>query len=108
MRIEHIFGAADDVPVAEKRADEIDDVERLKKQQPARLPGKNQRAFQPQANSDQNVTQIAKIEKILQAVLAPVDRNPCHHPDRPKNLEPQGQAHARHCIQLRSPRLATY
>jgi hypothetical protein len=108
MRVEDVFGAADDVPAAEKRADKIDDVKRLKKQQPGGLPGKNHWAFQPQANCDQNVAEIAKIEKILQAVLTPVDRNPRHYRDSPENLEPQRQTHARHCIELKSPPLAAY
>jgi hypothetical protein len=88
------------VPSAENRANQIDRIKRLEKQQPGRLPGENERALQPECKRDQNVSQVTKVKEILQSVLPPVNRHPDQQPESPGNFEPKRQAHARHCIQL--------
>ena len=85
-RIEHVFRPADDVTAGNESAREVDDVRRLKQQQSACLPGKDQRTLQPQADADQNVADVAEEKEILHAVLPPVQGNPGNEPERPKDL----------------------
>src|SRR6266700_3614133 len=89
MRIEHVLGAADQVVARDQRAREIDRVERLEQQYSAGNPGEDERAFQPQANSDEDVSDIAEKQKILRAVLPPIKRSPHQQPDRPSELQPE-------------------
>ncbi len=60
MWIEHIFRAANHVPVRQQRSRQINDVEALKDQQPRRLRGENKRRLQPQPNPNQDISQITK------------------------------------------------
>jgi hypothetical protein len=77
--------------------DQVDGVEALEQQQSRRLPGENQRALQPQCEREEQVSQIAEEQEVLQAVLGPVERDPGDHPDGPADLEPEGDPHGRHC-----------
>ena len=76
----------------QQRSGKIDRVDRLEQKQSRRGPRKDQRALQPQANSDQHISQVTKEKKILQPVLPPVHGRPDDQPDGPPDLEPQRQA----------------
>jgi len=87
--IEHVLGASDGVLADEKCAEKVDRVERLHDQQSNRLPGKNQAAFEPQAERDQKISNIAKEKKVLRAILLPVNRRPEHDPRSPGDFQPE-------------------
>jgi len=89
VRIEHVFRAADQVSPGQQSAGKIDRVDRLEQKQSGRGPRENQRTLQPQANTDQHISKIAKEEEILQSELPPVERRPDEQPDRPADLEPK-------------------
>src|SRR5579863_4539293 len=93
VRAEHIFCPADHVMSGGQRSRQVNRVERLKKQQAASLPRKKKRAFHPQSNPNQNVPNIAEEKKILRPVVAPINRSPDDQPNRPGNLQPQGNPH---------------
>jgi hypothetical protein len=73
----------------QERADEIEPVQGLNQQQPHRLPGEDQPAFQPEAKQDQDVSDIAEEQEILCAILLPIHRRPDGDPCRPSDFQPQ-------------------
>ena len=92
MWIEHVLGAADEVPAEKKCAEQIEHVDSLKNQQSDRLPGNNQTALKPESQRDQEIAKIAKVKKILRSILTPVHGDPCRQPEGPGNLQPQRNA----------------
>ena len=61
VRIKHVLSAAENVRPGKNRPDQINRVQRLKKQKPASLPGKQQRTLQPKRRRNKQVSQITKI-----------------------------------------------
>src|ERR1700746_716028 len=97
MRIEHELGAADGLMSAQPGSRQIKKKDGLKHQQADRLPREEHRALRPERNRNQEIAEVAKEQKILHAILLPINRRPTEHEDRPDDLEPEGQAHAEHC-----------
>src|SRR5579859_505686 len=93
VRIEHVFSAADEVVAGQQSAGKIDAVESLEEKQSAGRPGKNQRALQPQCDSDEEVSDVAEEQKILCPVLPPIKRSPNDEPCSPSDFEPEREAH---------------
>src|SRR5215472_1220464 len=54
--VEHEFCATNPVLTRQKRAGEINGEESLKQKQAGRLPGKNQRTFQPETHDDEEIS----------------------------------------------------
>src|SRR5215469_2946810 len=97
MRIEHELSAADGMMSAEPSSRQIKNKDGLKQQQADRLPREEQWALRPERNRNQEIAEVAKEQKVLRAILLPINRRPTKHEDRPDDLEPEGQAHAEHC-----------
>ena len=68
-------------------------VQRLKQQQSARGPGKDQRALQPQANPDEHVADIAERKENSALRIAANREAPKRSAKRPADLEPQRHPH---------------
>src|SRR5579862_66343 len=96
--IEHVFRSANVVMTGQESQNEVDDKQNLKKQQLASLPRENQRAFHPESERDENIPEIAEEKKVLQAILPAINRRPHQGPHRPQQLQPEWDAHQRHCI----------
>lgn len=88
--IEHVFRAANRVMSGDQGAGKVDYVEAVKQQEPAGLPGKQQRTLQPKRDPNKDVAQIAEEKEILHSILSPIQRSPRDQPDRPDNLQPCG------------------
>ncbi len=86
--IEHIFRTANQMPVCQQRAQQVNREQSLKNQKPAGLPRKNQSRLQPQPKPDQHIPKIAEEKKILRAILMPAQGGPYRQPNRPSHLQP--------------------
>jgi len=91
--VKHEFSAAEKMPVAYQRSQQIEGVKRLEEQKPCGLPGKDESTFRPQADGDQQVSQIAEIQKVLCAVMLQVNGRPNNYPRGPADLQPRGYSH---------------
>lgn len=76
----------------EEGADQIDEIDRLEDKQSACGPRENQRTFDPQSDPNEDISDIADEQKILRAVLVPVNWSPGEEPDCPADLQPQRDA----------------
>ena len=92
--IEHIFRAANQMPMSQQSAQQINREQSLKDQQPASLPRKNQRRLQPKPHPNQNISQITEEKKVLRTILMPTQRSPNRQPHRPSNFQPERNPHA--------------
>src|SRR5436190_13640980 len=93
MRIEHVFCPPDPMVPAEQRTEEIEGKEGLKYQQSRRLHREKKRTFEPKGDHHKQVAHVAEPKEILRTIVAPVDRHPHQHPNRPQCLEPEWNAH---------------
>src|SRR5438477_6655355 len=59
-RVKHVFRTAHNMASGQQSANEIDCVEGLEQEHSRRRPRKNQRTLQPQANSDQYISNVAE------------------------------------------------
>src|SRR6185312_3095057 len=88
LRIEHVLSPADNVFAEKKSTNEIYGGKRLENQQPYCLPRENQTALGPQSDGNQKISDVTEIQKVLCAILPPINRRPHQQPDGPYNLEP--------------------
>ena len=95
LRVEHEFRSADQMSSTYEGAHQVDGEQTLEQQQPACLPGEQERALEPERGGDEEIAEITEEKKILRSVLPPVQRDPRNYAYGPDNLEPERDAHER-------------
>ena len=87
VRVEHIFGAAQQRPVKQKLPGNIGDPGGVHKQRSHGLAGDKQRAARDEADAAENHRNVAKMQKIHGAIRSPVGGNPDGQPDDGANTQ---------------------